>query len=70
MINLPLFSLKDVQRVLGVPRWRILYLCESGRLAEPMRLGGHRLFGEHNVRDIANKLGIALDDIAFEQLGE
>lgn len=46
MSNLTLFSLRDVQHILGVPRWRILYLYESSQLAEPMRVGGHRLFDE------------------------
>ena len=68
MINTPLFSLKDVQRVLGVARWRILYLYESGHIAEPMRVGGHRLFDEQNVREIAKHFGIAIDDAIFERL--
>lgn len=68
MSNTPLFSLKDVQRVLGLPRWRILYLYESGQLAEPMRVGGHRLFDEQNIREIAKHFGITLDDTALEYL--
>jgi DNA-binding transcriptional MerR regulator len=69
MSGLVLFSLKDVQRALHVPRWRILYLYESGQLAEPMRVGGHRLFSEEDVRQIANKFGIALDNAVLGRLG-
>jgi DNA-binding transcriptional MerR regulator len=68
MRALTLFSLKDVQHTLHIPRWRILYLYESGRLAEPLRVGGHRLFSEHDIQEIAKHFGIALDDAALGRL--
>ncbi|MEJ2744292.1 MAG: MerR family transcriptional regulator [bacterium] len=53
-----LYSLKDVQRILQVPRWMILYLYETGQLDEPMRIGGHRIFNEDDIRRIAARLEI------------
>ena len=57
-----LYSLRDMGTLLQVPKWRIAYLFESNQLAEPMRVGGHRIFTEDDVRRIAAKLSIELDE--------
>jgi len=61
-----LFSLKDVQRMLKMPRWKIIYFYETEQIPEPLRVGGHRIFTEDDVRGIALKLGVNLNkDMQF-----
>lgn len=51
------YSLGDVARILKVPPHRIVYLLQSGRVQESMRLGGRRAFTLDDVYDIAELLG-------------
>ena len=61
MEEIGFYSLKDVQRILKVPRWRISYLYEAEVLPEPRMIGGHRLFTDSDVKALASKLGITLE---------
>jgi len=58
MNNQDLYTLGDLSRRLGVPRHRIVYVLESGRAQESMRLGGRRVFTEQDVRNIAQQLNL------------
>lgn len=47
-----LFGSGEVAQRLGLPRWRLLYLIESGRLPGPnCRIPGRRLFSEEDVQN-------------------
>ena len=50
--------LGDVARILGVVPYRIVYLITSGKVPEPAKLGGRRVFFEDDIERIAKKLNI------------
>lgn len=52
------FTLGDVARRLRVARHRIVYVLESGRVPEPQRIGGRRVFTEANVSALARALDV------------
>ena len=53
-----LFSLKDAARILGVQAYRITYLLTTGKVSEPTRIGGKRVFGILDLHRIAQQLSI------------
>jgi DNA-binding transcriptional MerR regulator len=58
-----LYSLGDVAETLSVPRHRIVYVLESGRVPEPQRLGGRRVFTEADVSAIARALDLEANGV-------
>ena len=50
--------LGDVARILGVVPYRIVYLLTSGKVPEPVKLGGRRVFFEDDIERIAKQLKI------------
>ena len=54
------YSLGDVAKILNVPAHRIVYLLQSGRAAESMRLAGRRVFRIEDVERIAELMNIEL----------
>ena len=58
-----LHTLGDVARRLRVARHRIVYVLESGRVPEPQRLGGRRVFTEADVSAIASELNVETEGL-------
>jgi hypothetical protein len=52
------FSLKDAALILGVQAYRITYLLTTGKVSEPTRIGGKRVFDILDLHRIAKKLSI------------
>ena len=57
-----LWSLKDIATRLNTQHYRIVYLLTTGKVPEPNRVGGKRVFGTDDLDRIADYLGI--DSIA------
>ena len=53
-----LMSLKDVANRLGTQPYRIVYLLSTGKVPEPDRVGGKRVFSTEDLSRIAKQLGI------------
>jgi len=53
-----MMSLKDVAARLKTPPYRIVYLLTTGKVPEPNRVGGKRLFSTEDLHRIAKALGI------------
>lgn len=51
-----LFTISDVAKQLNVPHHRIVYLIQRGRVPEPFRLSGRRIFTQRDVDHIAAQL--------------
>lgn len=51
-----LLTIGDVAKRLDVPQYRIVYLLQRGRVPEPPRLSGRRIFTEQDMDHIANQL--------------
>ena len=39
-------------KILGMNRWSLIYLLENGKIKEPMRTGGKRVFSENDLETI------------------
>ena len=62
-MNIPLFSMKDVARILRVQPYQIAYLFNTNRVPEPeLRLGNRRIFAPKDIKRLAAKLAVALPD--------
>jgi len=53
-----LMSLKDVAARLGTQPYRIVYLLTTGKVPEPNRVGGKRVFSTDDLNRIAKVLGV------------
>ncbi len=51
-------STGEAARRLSIPRHRLLYAFESGRLREPPRVAGRRLIPADRLSEIAERLGL------------
>lgn len=51
-----LLTIGDVAKRLDVPQYRIVYLLQRGRVPEPPRLSGRRIFSQQDLADIADQL--------------
>lgn len=52
-----LFSIGEVARQLGVPRWRLAYLIERGALSGPTHeVPGRRLFSDEGINRLREEL--------------
>jgi hypothetical protein len=60
------YLLGDVSRMLGTLPHRIVYLLTTHQVPEPSRLGNRRLFCAQDVRRIAAKLGVELQQVKGE----
>ncbi|TWT62875.1 MerR family transcriptional regulator [Rubinisphaera italica] len=56
------YTLRDVAKRIGIPSHRIVYLFTSGKVAEPNRVSGRRLFTEDDIQKIATVLGKEVPD--------
>ncbi len=56
------YLLGDVARLLGCMPHQIVYLLATRKVPEPARLGNRRLFRQEDVRRIASRLGIDLEN--------
>jgi excisionase family DNA binding protein len=55
--NTRLYSTGEAAECLGIPRWRIGYLIEAGKIPEASHnAGGRRLFTAEDLRGIAKYL--------------
>jgi DNA-binding transcriptional MerR regulator len=62
-MNSYLFSIKEVAAILNVPPYRITYLLNIGKVAEPkMRLGNRRAFTVEDIDRLSKELCVALPD--------
>lgn len=52
------YLLSDVVRLLKVPPYKITYVLNTRKIAEPARIGGRRCFTETDIDTIATALGI------------
>lgn len=51
------FSTGEAARAVGIHRWRLTYLIESGQVPDARRrFAGRRMFGRDEVEDIARWL--------------
>jgi len=57
-----LMSLKDVAARLGTQPYRIVYLLTTGKVPEPNRVGGKRLFSTDDLNKIAKELGVVANE--------
>ena len=49
----------DAAKLLGVKRWKLIQLLESGKLSEPtFKLPGRRLFTEDDIKSLREELVI------------
>ena len=53
-----LLSLKDVATRLNTQHYRIVYLLTTGKVPEPNRVGGKRVFDTDDLNRIAKALGV------------
>lgn len=53
-----LWSLKDIATRLNTQHYRIVYLLTTGKVPEPNRVGGKRVFGIDDLNRIAKALGV------------
>ena len=53
-----LLSLKDVASRLNTQPYRIVYLLTTGKVPEPNRVGGKRVFNTNDLNRIAKELGV------------
>jgi len=53
-----LFSLKDIAAILRTQPYRIVYQLTTGKVPEPKRIGGKRVFTLEDLELIAEQLGI------------
>ena len=53
-----LLSLKDVASRLKSQPYRIIYLLTTGKVPEPNRVGGKRVFDTDDLNRIAKALGV------------
>jgi hypothetical protein len=53
-----MYSLKDAAAILQKQPYQIVYLLTTGKVAEPERIGGKRVFTVENLTRIAERLGI------------
>lgn len=51
-----LLTIGDVAKRLDVPQYRIVYLLQRGRVPEPPRLSGRRIFTQQDLTHIATQL--------------
>ena len=51
-------SLKDAASILQKQPYQLTYLMTTGKVAEPQRIGGKRVFTIDDLRRIADQLGI------------
>lgn len=60
-MDMDLFSLADVARILRCKPYQIVYLISTGHIPEPrLRIGGKRIFTMADIHRIAEKLQIQL----------
>ena len=64
-----LFSLKDIVDILRTQPYRIIYLLTTGKVAEPSRIGGKRVFTIDDLKRIAERLGIKNIETLIEKRG-
>ena len=56
-----LFSMKEAASILRVPPYRITYLLNIGKVAEPkMRLGNRRAFTSEDIARLSKELRVPL----------
>lgn len=56
-MNTNYLLLGEAARQLGVPPYRLTYLMSTGRIPEPMRVGGRRVFTRADMAKISQVLG-------------
>ncbi|WP_410001935.1 MerR family transcriptional regulator [Rubinisphaera sp. JC750] len=57
------YSLRHVAQRLKVAPHRIVYLFTSGKVPEPDRISGRRLFTESDIKKIAEAFGKEVRDV-------
>jgi hypothetical protein len=50
------FSTGEVAKKLKINKWKIFHLLETGKIGEPQRIGGKRIFSEDEVLKIKDEL--------------
>lgn len=53
-----LYSLKDAAAILQKQPYQITYVLTTGKVPEPQRIGGKRVFTSEDLQRIAERLGI------------
>jgi len=61
-----MMSLKDVAARLGKQPYRIVYLLTTGKVPEPNRVGGKRVFSTDDLSKIAKELGVEVAETEDE----
>ena len=56
MTQSDMFSLKEVSMITGLPHYTIDYMIKTGKIKEPKRIGGMRLFTDKDVNNILKKI--------------
>ena len=46
------FSTGEMAKILKITRWSLIYLIENGKIEEPMRIGGKRVFSANDLEKI------------------
>lgn len=56
-MDIDLFSLRDVARILRCRNYQVIYLITTGQVPEPrLRVGGKRIFTLTDIHRLAEKL--------------
>ncbi|NUM33732.1 MAG: helix-turn-helix domain-containing protein [Candidatus Brocadiae bacterium] len=50
------YSTGELSKILGMSRWSLIYLLETGKIKEPMRIGGKRVFAKNDLEAIQQLL--------------
>lgn len=56
MQNKNYFSLGEASKLLNIPKYKLTYLLETGKVKEPIRVGGKRLFTKTEINYIKSYL--------------
>ena len=63
------YSLKDIAAITHRQPYQIVYLLTTGKVAEPQRIGGKRVFTIDDLNRIAERLGVENVDDKLAQKG-
>lgn len=50
------YSTGELSKILGMSRCSLIYLLETGKIKEPMRIGGKRVFAKNDLEAIQQLL--------------
>ena len=68
-MNQKFYSLKDAAAILHRQPYQIVYALTTGKVDEPQRIGGKRIFTSDDLQRLADRLGVENFDCKRAQKG-